>query len=377
MNHPTKPSHSDHKHKFTLRRGVTGMLCVVMAAVVMLSCTQCVKPTSGELKATEASTEAQAAPEPTTPPVNALSFDTPDIPDDGTNGYNSASEPGVYIYKNAAFELCGASDEAGKDYAAAISEFKKAAPEFTVYNMVVPTHTEFGIPQRLANEIYTQSQSQNLKTIFSSYTEDVKPINCYNALCRHKDEYIYFNTDHHWTGLGAYYAYQAFCEQTNQQALALTDCTEKTVEGFEGSFFNSDASLSTDTVHYWQFPYQTHAKRQEEPGAEMYETDVYYEGAAGNGAYITFIYGDSSLFIEYNDTNKNGKKIAVVKESYGNAFVPYLTNNYEEVHIIDFRYFSGKLKDYMQENGISEVLFLNNTMSANAAVQVDRIRELI
>ena len=377
MNHPTKPSHSDHKHKFTLRRGVTGMLCVVMAAVVMLSCTQCVKPTSGELKATEAATEAQAAPEPTTPPVNALSFDTPDIPDDGTNGYNSASEPGVYIYKNAAFELCGASDEAGKDYAAAISEFKKAAPDFTVYNMVVPTHTEFGIPQRLANEIYTQSQSQNLKTIFSSYTEDVKPINCYNALCRHKDEYIYFNTDHHWTGLGAYYAYQAFCEQTNQQALALTDCTEKTVEGFEGSFFNSDSSLSTDTVHYWQFPYQTHAKRQEEPGAEMYETDVYYEGAAGNGAYITFIYGDSSLFIEYNDTNKNGKKIAVVKESYGNAFVPYLTNNYEEVHIIDFRYFSGKLKDYMQENGISEVLFLNNTMSANAAVQVDRIRELI
>lgn len=377
MNHPTKPSHSDHKHKFTLRRGITGMLCVGMAAVVMLSCTQCVKPTSGELKATEAATEAQAAPEPTTPPVNALSFDTPDIPDDGTNGYNSASEPGVYIYKNAAFELCGASDEAGKDYAAAISEFKKAAPEFTVYNMVVPTHTEFGIPQRLANEIYTQSQSQNLKTIFSSYTEDVKPINCYNALCRHKDEYIYFNTDHHWTGLGAYYAYQAFCEQTNQQALALTDCTEKTVEGFEGSFFNSDPSLSTDTVHYWQFPYQTHAKRQEEPGAEMYETDVYYEGAAGNGAYITFIYGDSSLFIEYNDTNKNGKKIAVVKESYGNAFVPYLTNNYEEVHIIDFRYFSGKLKDYMQENGISEVLFLNNTMSANAAVQVDRIRELI
>ena len=377
MNHPTKPSHSHHKHKFTLRRGITGMLCVVMAAVVMLSCTQCVKPTSSELKATEAATEAQAAPEPTTPPVNALSFDTPDIPDDGTNGYNSASEPGVYIYKNAAFELCGASDEAGKDYAAAISEFKKAAPEFTVYNMVVPTHTEFGIPQRLANEIYTQSQSQNLKTIFSSYTEDVKPINCYNALCRHKDEYIYFNTDHHWTGLGAYYAYQAFCEQTNQQALALTDCTEKTVEGFEGSFFNSDPSLSTDTVHYWQFPYQTHAKRQEEPGAEMYETDVYYEGAAGNGAYITFIYGDSSLFIEYNDTNKNGKKIAVVKESYGNAFVPYLTNNYEEVHIIDFRYFSGKLKDYMQENGISEVLFLNNTMSANAAVQVDRIRELI
>ena len=154
-------------------------------------------------------------------------------------------------------------------------------------------------------------------------------------------------------------------------------CSVQTIEGFEGSFFSADSSLSPDTVHYWQFPYQTHAKRQEESGAEMYDTDVYYEGAAGSGAYITFIYGDSSLFIEYNDTNKNGKKIAVVKESYGNAFVPYLTNNYEEVHIIDFRYFTQNIKEYMQENGITEILFLNNTMSANAAMQVDRIRELI
>ena len=378
MNQPTKPTQTENKRGgFSIRRVVTAILCVSMAAVVMLTCTQCVKPASNDVKATEAATEAETtAPEPTTPQAD-LTFDTPNIPDDGSSGYTSASDQGLYIYKNAAYELCGASDEAGKDYAAAISEFKKSAPDFTVYNMVVPTHTEFGIPQRLASEIYTQSQSQNIKTIYSSYTADVKPINCYNALCKHKDEYIYFNTDHHWTGLGAYYAYQAFCEQTGQQALALTDCTEQTIDGFEGSFYSADASLSPDAVHYWKFPYQTHAKRQEESGAEMYDTDVYYEGAAGSGAYITFIYGDSSLFIEYNDTNKNGKKIAVVKESYGNAFVPYLTNNYEEVHIIDFRYFTQNIKEYMQENGITEILFLNNTMSANAAMQVDRIRELI
>ena len=377
MNQPTKPTQTENKRGFSLRRVIMAILCVSMAAVVMLTCTQCVKPASNDVKATEAATEAETtAPEPTKPQAD-LTFETPNIPDDGSSGYTSASDQGLYIYKNAAYELCGASDEAGKDYAAAISEFKKSAPDFTVYNMVVPTHTEFGIPQRLASEIYTQSQSQNIKTIYSSYTEDVKPINCYNALCRHKDEYVYFNTDHHWTGLGAYYAYQAFCEQTGQQALALTDCTEQTIDGFEGSFYSADASLSPDSVHYWKFPYQTHAKRQEESGAEMYDTDVYYEGAAGSGAYITFIYGDSSLFIEYNDTNKNGKKIAVVKESYGNAFVPYLTNNYEEVHIIDFRYFTQNIKEYMQENGITEILFLNNTMSANAAIQVDRIRELI
>ena len=77
------------------------------------------------------------------------------------------------------------------------------------------------------------------------------------------------------------------------------------------------------------------------------------------------------------DINKlNGKKIAVIKESYGNAFVPYLTANYEEVHVIDFRYFEDNLKDYCTTNGIEEVMFVNNIVAANTAIQVDRIRTL-
>lgn len=361
--------------RLTLRRGIMMILCVIMAALVMLTCTQCMKPVSTEeTTADDTAEETTAVEEPTTPAVD-LTFNTPEIPDDGTDGYITSDGMGVYIYKDAAYELCGASDEAGEYYAESISKCKEAIPDFTVYNLVVPNHTEFGIPGRIAEGL-TVSQSQNIKTIYSSYTADVKPINCYNALCDHMDEYIYFNTDHHWTGLGAYYAYQAFCEQTGQDALSLTDCTEKTVDGFEGSFFESDTSLTPDTVHYWEFPYQTHAQRQVEEGDELIDASVYYEGAEGNGAYITFIQGDSALFIEYNDELQNGKKIAVVKESYGNAFVPYLTNNYEEVHVIDFRYFTKNLKDYMEENGITEILFLNNIMSANTGMQVERITDL-
>ena len=117
--------------------------------------------------------------------------------------------------------------------------------------------------------------------------------------------------------------------------------------------------------------------RQEESGMDLYEMELYYEYIEDSGSlYSTFICGDSSLFIEYNDDNKNGKKIAVVKESYGNAFAPYLTYNYEEVHVIDSRYFSGSLKDYMTENGINEVIFVNNTMSSNNPFMVDGIRAI-
>lgn len=364
--------------KSSLKKGLTLTLCLLMAAAVMLTCTQCKNTVDAQNAATEAPTEEVVEVSATEAPAfDPLHFEKPNIPDDGTDGYNSYVDSGVYIYKNMALELCGGSDSAAEDYASAISDFKKNAPEFTVYNMVVPTHTEFALPERLAQEVYSASQSQNIQKVYSSYTEDVKPINCYNKLCEHIGEYLYFNTDHHWTGLAAYYAYQAFCEQTGQTPLQLSDCTENKKEGFTGTFSDCADDLKSDTVYYWTFPYATHAMRTEESGSEPYEMDIFYEYIEDSGSlYSTFICGDSCLFVMYNDENKNGKKIAVVKESYGNAFVPYLTDDYEEVHVIDSRYFQGSIKEYMKENGINEIIFVNNTMSSNNPFMVDGIREI-
>ena len=315
---------------------------------------------------------------------SALSFKTPNIHDDGQTVGHYSSSGGVYIYDKIACELFGWSESTATDYAKAISEFKEKAPEYTVYNMVIPNHTEFALPRRLIGDgtggtAATSIQSENIEAIYKSYTADVQPINCYNALCDHIDEYIYFNTDHHWSGLGAYYAYTAFCEQTGQTALSLSDCEEHTIPDFEGTLTDYDESLSgnLDTVHWWQFPYSTHAMRQDNPGEQLYRTTIYYEDEpSGPYSYGVFIWGDAPLFVCYNDELSNGKKIAVIKESYGNSFAPYLTNNYEEVHVIDFRYFQGSLKSYMQDNDIDEVIFVNNVMSANTALQVDRIREI-
>ena len=46
-------------------------------------------------------------------------------------------------------------------------------------------------------------------------------------------------------------------------------------------------------------------------------------------------------------------------------------SNYDEVHVIDFRYYSGSLKQYCSDNGITEVLFLNGVMSANTPLETD------
>lgn len=384
----------ERKKKLLIRRTIIVAVCalIVFAAVFILvqlvklvfgigkggdsakDDTQKIYTLLSETQTPEGSTEAGAAVESANDPHT---FVTPNIKDDKTStGHYSAANGGVYIYDSMALELFGGSDSSAEYYAQTISEFKKNAPEYTVYNMVVPNHTEFALPRRLIEDgtVSTNIQADSIKKIYESYTEDVQPINCYNKLAEHIDEYIYFNTDHHWSGLGAYYAYQAFCEQTGQEALDLSTCTEKTIPDFEGTLASYDESVMSnlDTVHFWTFPYATHAERIGEMGAEPEQTTVYYEEeASGTLSYGVFIWGDSPLFIEYNDELNNGKKIAVIKESYGNSFVPYLTNNYQEVHVIDPRHWAGNLKSYMQDNDIDEVLFINNVMSANTAAFVD------
>ncbi len=376
----------DRKRKLLIRRTIIVVVCALILFLAIFLFVQLIKLIFGIGKNNDAQKEdtqkiyslasETTAPEGSTEPVSnseAKNFVTPQIPDDqNSTGHLSEYDSSVYIYNNMALPLFNGTDASAGDYAKAVSEFKKSAPEYTVYNMVVPNHTEFALPRRLIddNTVSTVVQANNIKKIYESYTEDVKPINCYNSLAEHLSEYIYFNTDSKWTGQGAYYAYQAFCAQTGQQALDLSTCTEKSISGFEGAYAGYDESLSSklDTVNYWLFPYSTHATRMAQMGDEMQESSLYYESeSSGSLAFGVFLSGDSPLFVAYNDTMTNGKKIAVVKDTNANAFVPFLTNNYKEVHVIDPSQWTGNLKSYMQDNGIDEVLFINTVENANSA----------
>lgn len=322
----------------------------------------------------------QAATQPATQSPNAaqLNFTTPNIKDDNTEGYMGTN---AYIWNGAAFELFGGDEYRAELYADCINSYKnKLGSDITVYNMVVPNHTEMGLPQRLkSSSAPSDSQAENIKQIYSKLDNSVVAINAYNKLAEHCNEYIYFNSDHHWTALGAYYAYTAFADVTNQSVLDLSTCTENKIEGFTGSFANTNDGLSTDTVSYYTFPYNITMDITDSNGVTSnYDSPYYQYAEAGSNTYGVFIVGDNPLTVLHSDSqNGTGKKIAVIKESYGNAFAPYLTNNYSEVHIIDFRYFTQNLADYCKQNGITEVLYLNGIMSANTQVQLDSMDALL
>lgn len=358
------------------------ILLVVMISSVFKACfgaKQTNAPVSTETKpvATADTPKANDKKNEAQDDLSPTYFKTPQIKDDNSNGYSAYS---IYVWNNQGFELFGSDEARATTYAETINGFADKLNGITVYDMVIPNHTEMGLPQRLKDsDAPSTSQAENIKNIYSKLSDKVTPVNAYNYLADHNDEYIYFGSDHHWSGLGAYYAYSAFAKTNNLPVLSLDDCTEQQIEGFTGTFTNTASGLDTDTVHYWEFPYEVTMDITDESGNVNTYTSPYYQYAeAGSLTYGVFIMGDHPLTV-LNSASENaekGKKIAVIKESYGNAFVPYLTYNYEEVHVIDFRTFGDNLVSYCQQNGIDEVLFLNGVMSANTQIQLDSMSGL-
>lgn len=367
------------------RLAVLTVAALLILAMVIFTVAQIIKSTTPDtpVQSAETTVPATQAQTDTTQETaegsvtDALSFVTP-APED--NNADGESDNGFYVWNGAVYELFYGGGDSAVNYANALNGYAEALGKgIKTYAMIIPTHVEMGLPARFSEsgEVQTSSQAENIKTAYENMSFDVTPVNCYNELASHCNEYIYFNTDHHWTGLGAYYAYSAFAKATNQEVLNLEDCTKQTVEGFEGTLLDSVAAeLSADTVEYWKLPYETSNDIYYDSNGEPSELSVYYEGAeAGSLTYGVFIWGDQPLEVLRSDRG-TGKKIAVIKESFGNAMVPYFTYNYDEVHVIDFRYWEGNLKSYCEENGITEVLFANGVMSANTDSQIEAMNTL-
>lgn len=313
-----------------------------------------------------------------------LTFVTPKIEDDGKEDGVYEELSGLYIWKKSAFELFYGSEDKAKEYAELMNSAKtKLGKDVNVYSMIVPNHTEMGLPSRLKNTekgAPTNSQSDYIKASYSAMNDDVNYVNAYNALAEHCNEYIYFSSDHHWTGLGAYYAYDAFMKQTKQTPIALTDMQENKIEGFTGSFTGLTAApLDVDTVNFWSMPFDVTNKITQADGNEIEAETMYYWGEGpGSNSYGVFLYGDNPLeVIKSSAETASDEKIAIIHESYGNAIVPYFAANYSEIHSIDFRSFSGDLKSYCKENEITNVLFVNGVMSSATETQLESMRGIL
>lgn len=287
---------------------------------------------------------------------------------------------GVFVVGDKAMSLFGGSKSMGQYYANVISGYQgQFGSHVQIYNIVVPTQAEFALPKKYQD--LSASQKDNIDHIYESLSPAIKHIDAYSKLKEHRNEYIYFRTDHHWTPLGAYYAYEAFCEEAGFNPVPISSMETRSKESFLGSLYRitQEPALKAnpDFMDYYVTPNQNLKCTFYKKGQRNtpYSAELYVEYASGTNTYSLFMGGDWPLF-EIDTGLNTGRSVLIVKESFGNAFVPYLTNHYDKVYVVDQRYFEKNLVQFVADNSIGEVIFINNVFAANTDSQINWIKNL-
>jgi hypothetical protein len=296
----------------------------------------------------------------------------------------------VLLVGNRALEVPYANHDNIERYAKAVDAIDKAlGSSVRTFNIAVPNAAEFYAPS--AYRTSSTSQKDMIDFCYSKAGKNVITVDAYSKIAPHTDEYIYFRTDHHWTQLGAYYAYTAFCESAGLKAVNLREFETGTYENFVGAMYTFASEYpqsqilvdEPDTVYFYRPTVETHAKYY----SDATLSDPITIGVISNvsegisNKYLCFIGGDTPICII--ETDVDGPVCMLIKESYGNAFAPFLTQHYSKVIVVDPREFNrdGKpsldLAAFAKEQGVNDCIILNYPMVYNATGYTKWLERLV
>ncbi len=309
----------------------------------------------------------------------STSHDKPVVPTDNQGGEMSGSV--LVLDDGRAIDLYGGGYERGQNYAETLSKLKQMVGDnVNVFSLVAPTAVSFYLPDDLA---YMSGSEWDNIDYLNGYLDGVIPVDAYTALSRHVDEDIYFRTDHHWQPLGAYYAAEEFAKTAQVPFAPLSDYETVTMEGYVGTMYgySGDNPLvrnNPDKFTYYkpknEYTVTYYTQSLENP----YEAGMFLktlDNLAVVQWYLVFFGGDGEVAHVHTDVG-NGRKLVIVKDSYGNAEIPFYMGGYEEIYVLDVRYFDLDAETFLKENGIDDVLFTMCVFSA-AGVNCDAMEETL
>ena len=294
----------------------------------------------------------------------------------------------VILVGDRAMDVPVANGEYIRAYAAAVNGIADLlGSDVQTFSMPVPNAAAFYASKE--HRSGARDQKAMFDLVRDTLDDNVTFIDAYTTLAKHTDEYIYFRTDHHWTHQGAYYAYTALCKAAGFTPEPQSKFETGKLENFVGSLYTYSANYpqavvlknNPDTVHYWK------------PFANC-ETYYYNDTNLNNGVlmgticrvredeankYLVFMGGDRNVTVVTTDTE--GPCIMVIKESYGNALISWLTSHYSKIILIDPReYFSDNqdidLKAFAQAQGVDQCLIINYPMMLNSQNYISLLERL-
>lgn len=339
---------------------------------------------SSEQSSSDEGSSANSNPSQVTPPPESS---VPQIPE--YTGPYVEQLGAVLLIDNAAYEYYNFNQELADIYAYHINHATQILEgRAQVHDIIIPTSMAITAPQDIVAGVNTADQKKAIDYMYSKIWPSVNKVDAYKTLLNHKDEYIYFRTDHHWTALGAYYVYDALMASKGTTAAPLSAFIEHQFGGYLGSFYSSSGkkpqlAATPDTVFAYQ-PTQTNSMTiYPATGGIRENAPIINNGNAlgQSSKYLSFICGDHPFSVMVNPQMPNAGACIVVKESFGNAFVPFLTQNYSTVYVVDYRYFMQidprRLSDLVNDTGATDVIFINNISATRSRGLVAAIGEFV
>ena len=221
------------------------------------------------------------------------------------------------------------------------------------------------LPEKLPEGLIQVDQAAYTAPIYEAVGDKAQVVDFTGALTAHKDEYIYYRTDHHWTTLGAYYAYAAYVESLGMEPVALDSLSGIEVPDFYGTYFSKAKKFDAvaDTITYYPIA---------DAGViiDGQEADGYYDLSKFEvrDKYAAFLRGNNGYTVIKSGVREapegqEPSKILVIKDSYANSFVPFLLYNFDEVHVVDLRYSAVSMKELLSTENFDQVLLMYNFMN--------------
>ena len=200
-----------------------------------------------------------------------------------------------------------------------------------------------GVPQldhgALISQWATDKGLINLLPAFKASTED-----------------LYYRLDHHWNLNGAYLAYTELCEAWGLEPMPLSSFTVETVNGFKGTYANQGQPGSSDSETL-SFIDPTIVDYQ--IGDQHFTSLIDRKALQGSDKYAAFLHGNPGLATITVREAANPRHLIVIKDSYANSLIPFMTAHFDRITVIDLRSFNGSLQALLAQ-GADQILYLQN-----------------
>lgn len=222
--------------------------------------------------------------------------------------------------------------------------------------MLVPNTSEI-LKKKLPKYAYNFNETRYINDIYKEIGED-NTVDVNEILKAHKDEYLYYKTDHHWTTLGAYYA---FTEYADKIGINIEKYTTKLVtDKFYGTMSSkANLEIEADKVYIYEPDKEEEVSVRYNNSTEL--KDSLYEMSAldKKDKYSIFLGGNNPL-VQITTNAENDRKVLVIKDSFAHCFIPFMISGFSKIDVVDLRYYNESIRKMIEEGGYTDILVLYN-----------------